>query len=147
MGERRSATEGQFAEFAADPVLGDFAVPFPNLLGGNQEDLAAGFKRMAKLLGKWRRPALIQFTIGQGRGARQWALVLTPERCTVTEEAADRPDLEVLTSREVWSQVASGELPPLYAFGQGKMRVRGDLEIARLLARRLQGGKSADRKE
>ena len=139
MPERESLIRGQIAErLRADAVLSDFVAPFPNLLGRDPKDLAAGFKRMADLLGKSRRSALIRFTIGEGKAPRSWCLALTPEKCNVSEEKVERTDLEVLTSKKVWSQVASGKLSPLEAFGQGKLRVRGDIGIARLLARRLQ---------
>lgn len=144
MAERRpSNLESVVQQFAGDPVLGDFVAPWPNVLPGGQADLTAGFARMAELVGRGRRASFIRFTIADGTGknakVRRWHLGLTPKTCTVSEDDAGRADLEVLTTTDVWTAIAGGRLSPLAAFGQGKLRVRGDIGLARLFARRVHG--------
>jgi putative sterol carrier protein len=54
------------------------------------------------------------------------------------ETAVERPSLEIITDARTWTEIATGRIAPLEAFGQGKVRVRGDIELALLLARRVQ---------
>ncbi len=123
--------------FEADPILSDFVRPFPDTLKGKRSDLAASFKQIAEAFGKARRASAIQFTIQDGRSTRRWCLTTTQEGSNVSESATKNPDLEILTDAETWAEIASGEVAPLTAFGQGRVRVRGDIELARVLAKRM----------
>ena len=53
---------------------------------------------------------------------------------------ADPVDVEVITTPETWLAIASGELAPLDAFTGGKMRVRGDYQLARRVMAHLAAG-------
>jgi putative sterol carrier protein len=140
MRERQSLTREQIVErLGADPLLADFIAPFPNLLSQDKTDIAGSFGRMAALLATADRAALLQFTISNGREVRCWCLTLTPDSCKASEGKYERPDLEILTTAEVWLMIASGELSLLEAFGQGKLRVRGDIALARFASRKLRG--------
>jgi putative sterol carrier protein len=133
--QHKPSIRERIAQHAAhDPLLADFFAPFPNLLG---RDLAGSFERMAKLLGRWKKTARLQFTLSEGGRERSWNLALTPKNCKAMEGKVNRPNLEIITDAETWLQIAGRHLSPLEAFGQGKMRVRGDLTLARLIARRL----------
>jgi putative sterol carrier protein len=140
MRERQPLTREQIAErLRANPLLADFIAPFPNLLNRDKVDLARSFEHMAALLATADRAALIQFTISDGQDVRCWCLTLTPDSCKASEGKYERPPLEILTTAEVWLKIASGQLSPLEAFGQGKLRVRGDITLARFIARKLRG--------
>ena len=136
---RLLANEKIVRGLAADPVLGDFVEVFPNLLQGRERSIKQSFTRMAKLVGNAHRSASIQFTIDDGKEVRYWSLLLTPKGSQVLEDRIENPDLEIITSEEVWSQIATGQLSPMEAFGQGNMRVIGEITLARFLARKLQG--------
>lgn len=124
---------------AENAALTDFDRPFPNLMGAERKKIDGSFAKMARSLAKSRRTGAIQFTIREGRKTRRWCLTLTPGDCHVTEAAVDRPDLEIITSAPMWARIARGELTPLEAFGTGQVRVRGSIELARILARRVAG--------
>ena len=123
--------------FAADPVLSDFVRPFPDTLEGKRSNLGASFKRMAEALAKTRHAGTIQFTIQDGRSTRRWCLTMSPDGSNVSESRVEKPDLEILTDAESWAEIASGDIAPLEAFGQGRVRVRGDIELARVLVKRM----------
>jgi len=55
------------------------------------------------------------------------------------ETRSELPDLEIVTTDDVWLKVIRGELAPLDAFGRGQMRVLGRIEVARALVRGLCG--------
>jgi putative sterol carrier protein len=138
MVERQLATQAEVAKrLAGNSVLSDFIAPFPDLLGG-AKNLQRSFERMAESLVDTNTARAIQFSIREGNKQRHWCLVLSPNECQVAEVKAERPNLEILTDADTWSEVAKGNLSPLEAFGLGKLRVRGDVRLARLLVRRLQ---------
>lgn len=132
----RSDREHRTSRLTDDPVLADFAAPFPDVLGDDRENLTRGFERIAERLGRSKRSALVRFTLGEGEETRAWSLTLEGGRCEVSERATGRPHLEVLTSPEVWSEIASGAVSPLEAFERGDVRLRGDIELARVVFRR-----------
>lgn len=133
MPERQVSFEKRFA---ADPVLAEFAKPFPDLLGRSRS-IEGGFKRMAAKIGKTGRAAVVQLTVSGGR-PRGWYLSLSPETCKLSKGQNDRPDLEILAPQKTWLEIVKGTVSLLEAFGQGKMRVRGDITLARRIARNLQ---------
>jgi putative sterol carrier protein len=136
MAGRRSVPWTETAKHFEDiPVLSEFAKPFPNMLGEKETAIGESFKRIAKALAKSKRTGVIQFTISYGRKTRQWCVATSPTGCEATETATERPDVEIITDANSWTDIATGKVAPLEAFGLGKVRVRGDLELARVLAR------------
>jgi putative sterol carrier protein len=116
------------------PLLAELARPFSDLLGA-KGPIENSFKQLAAALARSKRTGVIQFTI-EGETVRRWCVAISPTGCEATETATERPDLEIITDASSWSDIASGRVAPLEAFGTGKVRVRGNLELARLLARR-----------
>jgi hypothetical protein len=155
MADRRGTNLDAFvAGFAGDPVLEDFVAPFPDLLAQAGGDLEASFAQVARLMGRGRRAAFIRFTISPAAGqaapdtgpdtARRFQLGITTQTCTVIADDVGRADLEILTTADVWTAIAAGRVSPLAAFGAGKLRVRGDIGLARQMARRLRGHGAPD---
>jgi hypothetical protein len=148
MADRRGNNLDAFvAGFAGDPLLEDFVAPFPDLLAQAGGNLEASFVQVARLMGRGRRAAFIRFTIGPAGSAtaagdapdaaRRFHLGVTTQGCSVIADDVGRADLEILTTPEVWTAIAAGRMSPLAAFGTGKLRVRGDIGLARQMARRL----------
>lgn len=52
---------------------------------------------------------------------------------------AAKPTVEVITTPETWSEIASGRLAPHDAFLGGRMRVRGDASAAQRMLKHLAG--------
>lgn len=138
MRERQPVSRERIAErVAGDPLLTDFVAPFPDLGRGRECTPLASLQRIAELLGGRRKAAHIQFTLSEGTAVRRWCLALTPRGCKAAEREHKRPNLELVTAMDVWAQVATGQLSLLEAFGQGKLRARGDIELARFMVRKL----------
>jgi putative sterol carrier protein len=137
MAQRQPATRAEIGRrLAGNPFLSDFIRPFPNLLEGDR-NIQRSFERIAESLAGTNTAGAIQFSIREGDNQRHWSLVLSPKECHVAEVKAERPRLEILTDADTWLEVAEGNLTPIEAFGSGRLRVRGDLRFATLLARRL----------
>ena len=141
MQPREALTREQVvARVALDPVLTDFTVPWRVL--GPRGGLAKGFDGVADGLrkSKSKRSANVQLTVGhEEKDQRRWHIAMSPARTQVFEGEVERPDLEIEASEELWLDILRGEISPLEAFGQGKVIVRGDIELARVIARALQG--------
>jgi putative sterol carrier protein len=73
-----------------------------------------------------------------GDGPRQYSVSLGKDKPTVGRKA-DHPALEVVVTAQVWQQIAAAEISPLTALIEGKLRVRGDLELGKRLLRHLAG--------
>ena len=68
---------------------------------------------------------------------RQWLLEFSGSKCECSECHVDSPDFEVIVRESAWWDIASGRLSPMEVFGQGKMRIRGDLTFGEALYRAL----------
>ena len=151
---RGTSLDAFVAGLAGDPLLEDFVAPFPDLLAQAGGNLEASFAQVARLMGRGRRAAFIRFTIGPAPGQAppeagpgavwRFHLGVTTQTCTVIADDVGRADLEILTTPEVWAAIAAGRVSPLAAFGAGQLRVRGDIGLARQLARRLRSHGAQD---
>jgi putative sterol carrier protein len=102
-----------------------------------KNDLGHTFQRMAEFLGGTEERGWVQFRIRNGEERRYWCLELGPEGAKAHSKRTTSPDFEVVTPAGTWWQIAEGSISPLEALGQGKMRIRGDVRLGRLILRRL----------
>lgn len=77
-------------------------------------------------------------------GPKQWDLDLGKKQCVAVEETkgqkrARNLDLELVMSAATWTEIALGRLAPLEAFSAGRLRLRGDAELANRLYEHLKG--------
>jgi putative sterol carrier protein len=112
---------------------------FRTLTGPQEQDLADTFQQMAAQLSDSGESAQVQFRILDGDERRYYCLSLDRYGCKASSDRAEEPALEVVTRSETWRQIAAGSLSPLDAFIQGKMRIRGDVELGKRLLRQLAG--------
>jgi putative sterol carrier protein len=121
---------------SSDPVLADFVGPLPNLLGNLRTADERSFARVGQRLSGVGKAANIRVSLTEADSVTSWSLELSPKGCTVARGGKRKADLEIiLASPDVWLRIASGRLSPLEAFVQGQMRVRGDIALARRIAR------------
>jgi putative sterol carrier protein len=109
-----------------------------------KNDVDHTIRRMAELLGETEERGWIQFRIKDGEEWKYWCLELGPEGCKAHAGRVTRPAFEVvtptfelITPAGTWWQIAKGSIAPLEAFGEGKMRIRGNVELGKLLLKRL----------
>jgi putative sterol carrier protein len=107
------------------------------LTGPTERDLGTTFQRMAELLEGSEESARVQFRILSGEKQLCWCLELAQKACQLRAERIDHPDFEIIAKAETWWQIADGSLSPLRAFTQGKMRVRGNIELGERVLMRL----------
>lgn len=115
-------------------------------LGEPGAEVGRSFERMAELLAGSPETGIVQFQILSGDRRLSWCLEMTGKECRVSTEPVAGPDLDVLVREETWRHIAEGGLSPIEAFGRGKMRIRGNIELATRIYERLgspEGGRFA----
>jgi putative sterol carrier protein len=114
------------------------------LIETQSQDLDSTLQRLASLLEKSGKTASLQLTVhGAGQIERR-TLNLSRRECSLSKKPAATPDVEIVTSDSVWAAIAGGQISPLEAFVEGRLRVLGDAELAtHLLAVAGDGGDSA----
>ena len=112
-------------------------VTLQRLSAPTTSDLGKTFDRAAEILTRSKEEATIQFRL-VGETPTCWTISLGGKGAkAVADKPVTKPDFEIITSTETWAQIADGALAPLRAFTQGKMRVRGDIELGEKLLKRL----------
>ena len=72
--------------------------------------------------------ATIQFDLS-GEGGGQWYVTIADRVLNVHSGQAPAPSLTLTTSASVYLSIINGELKPMAAFMQGKVRVKGDMPL------------------
>ncbi|WP_431047145.1 SCP2 sterol-binding domain-containing protein [Streptomyces sp. P1-3] len=123
------------------PFLGDFAEPLPRLTepgaAGGKEGVERTFRRFSGLLGEQTDAVRLRFRVVDDGGENCWCIEAGPEGNRVTGDVGTRADVEVIVDDGTWAALAEARMSPLEAFGLGRMRVRGDVNVAWRVVRRL----------
>ena len=78
----------------------------------------------------------VQFKVGIGEKKHHWFLELG-KQIAIGREPHDKPDVEILARAGTLLKIAEGKISPIEALGTGRMRIRGDLELAERFYKRL----------
>ena len=106
--------------------------------GGNLDRI---FQRMGDALGKSGERGRIQLRVIDDKGWLHRCLCVDSTGCEVSPDFDENPDLEVIAQDKIAMQILKGTLSPVDAVLQGKMRVRGDIELAKRVLKQLGTGK------
>jgi putative sterol carrier protein len=90
---------------------------FENLNEGFQPDKAEGVD------------AIFQFDLTGDGGAKYWVKVQN-QQAEVHEGEHDSPTMVLTSSADDYIGIVNGELAPMTAFMQGRVRVKGDMGLA-----------------
>src|SRR5687768_15292413 len=73
--------------------------------------------------------AVLQFNISGDDGGN-WTATINDGKIAVEQGSTDKPDMTVTTSSQDMLGMVSGDLNPVSAFMQGKVRIDGDMSLA-----------------
>jgi len=73
--------------------------------------------------------ATFQFSLS-GEDGGDWALKVADGTCTVIEGAVENPSVTIRMTAADYVKMTTGELQPVVAFMQGKIRMQGDMALA-----------------
>jgi hypothetical protein len=117
----------------------------PNLLGKRKYDAMRAVAALGRPLERLGEQAGIRFRIVGRRKTVDCSLLLRPRGHRVVSEELPAPDLEVIVRDDAWRAVISGTLSPLVALAEGRLRVRGNIDLGkRLLAGLCPSGSRID---
>jgi putative sterol carrier protein len=84
-------------------------------------------KKLGELLGSMNVHAILQLRIIGGKANQSVHQIRVGDP---TDDSGEDPTVEVITTLEDWTEMASAHLSPIEAFLRGKIRVRGDVTRA-----------------
>jgi putative sterol carrier protein len=107
----------------------------PTLVAPPTQTVEESLQRLADLFSGGSSSGTVGFRIRSGSTTNHWSLHVRPGGSKVSKGPAQQPNLELLLSAETWLEIAAGGVSPLDMLTQGRLRVRGDLRLARDLLR------------
>ncbi|MEX0763354.1 MAG: SCP2 sterol-binding domain-containing protein [Dehalococcoidia bacterium] len=121
--------------------MADFARIRP-LFSASSMDVAATLDAILEHLGDAGIGGNIRFTLLSDAEPQAWDLDLRAKKYAPVDrpgnrKAAQGVDLELVMKASTWNEIATGRLAPLDAFGAGRLRLRGDANLANELYERL----------
>jgi hypothetical protein len=122
---------------AASPSTFERFARLPALIEPGQFDIGMSVTHLADLLHSFGSPVTVVLTVIGAASTERWHVKISATEAVSSAGAVDAPDVEVITSPAVASAIASGSLSPVVAFGQGRLRIRGDLGLASRLLKHV----------
>lgn len=104
-------------------------------LDGQEQPLGTSFENLARVLDEGETACHLHVRLVEGDDTvESWDV----KQGTATASArADRADVVVVVAQESWIEIAQGRLAPFDAMYSGRLRVGGNLELAKRVAQQL----------
>jgi hypothetical protein len=124
------------SDTTSDPVP-HFACLRP-LLENEGRDAAESFQAMAAALHSYDGPCRIQIRLVDGdETIETWEVEGGARASAARAQGASDADVVVVVSSDTWLEIARGRLAPFEALFGGRLRVGGNVELAKRIARHL----------
>jgi len=111
--------------------------PLTALVSADAQDVGDSLTRLASALGTYEAPARIHLRVLTGDDAEHWEVDAGSKSGTARRQQPKSADIHLVVRRETWLEIASGRLSPFEAVFSGRMRVGGDVELAKRIVRHL----------
>ena len=107
------------------------------LAGVQQTDVTETFQSLAQALHSYGSPVRLHLRLVDGEKFDHWDVEGGAKAPAARRSAPKNADVHVVMRHDTWIAIASGELAPFDAMFAGKLRVGGNLELAKNIARHL----------
>ena len=107
------------------------------LAGVQQTDVTETFQSLAQALHSYGSPVRLHLRLVDGEKFDHWDVEGGAKALVARRSAPKNADVHLVMKHETWIAIASGELAPFDAMFAGKLRVGGNLELAKNIARHL----------
>ncbi len=108
---------------------------FRPLIKPKSRALKTSMTRLASELQGTSERGILQFRVLDGATRHVWCLRLKDKTVAQPGPTEETPDLEIVLRQDTWQEIACGQLSPVDAYLGGRLRVRGDYEMAKRLLR------------
>jgi putative sterol carrier protein len=95
------------------------------------------FQSLAQALHSYGTPVRLHLRLVDGEKFDHWDVEGGAKAPAARRSAPKNADVHLVMKHETWIAIASGELAPFDAMFAGKLRVGGNLELAKNIARHL----------
>jgi putative sterol carrier protein len=112
------------------------------LTEGHGSDADLVMQRLATAIGGAGETGVMRLSLGgdeEGSERSVWMLSLADATAERSANGSVASDVTLLTAPETFQRMAEGSYSPVQAFLDGKLRVRGDIDLAKRILRALAG--------
>ncbi len=109
-------------------------------LAEERDDPAKALETLARALSDYRSPVRLHVRLvtgDDGETVEHWEVQGGSKTAKAQQKEPKQADVILVMRPETWMQIAQGRLAPYEALYSGKLRVGGDMESAKAIARHL----------
>ena len=118
------------------PKSSPFA-PLKSLVSGRGRDVEASLSKLSQSLGSFDQPLRIHVQLIDGDKCEDWEVAAGSKKASAKRAKPKTSDVRVVLRKDTWAQIAGGRLSPYDALFSGKLRIGGDVELAKRLVQHL----------
>jgi putative sterol carrier protein len=118
------------------PKTSPFA-PLKSLVSGRGRDADASLSKLSQSLASLPKPVRVHVQLIDGDQCEDWEVAAGAKKGSAKRAKPKTADVRVVLRKETWLQIAGGKLSPYDALFNGKLRIGGDVELAKQLVRHL----------
>jgi putative sterol carrier protein len=118
------------------PKTSPFA-PLKSLVSGRGRDVDASLSKLSQSLGSFKKPLRIHVRLIDGDKCEDWEVAAGAKKGSAKRAKPKAADVRVVLRKDTWLQIAGGRLSPYDALFKGKLRIGGDVDLAKMVVRHL----------
>ncbi|MDQ2824359.1 MAG: SCP2 sterol-binding domain-containing protein [Verrucomicrobiota bacterium] len=107
------------------------------ILQDHERDVDESFQRLARALGTYESPVRIHIRLITDDTIDHWEVEGGSSSAAARRHEPKSADVFVVLRRETWVEIAQGRLAPFDALFQGKLRIGGDVALAKGITQHL----------
>jgi putative sterol carrier protein len=119
------------------PKTSPFA-PLKPLVSGRGRDVEASLSKLSQSLGSFEKPLHVHVQLIDGDETEHWEIAAGSKKGSAKKQKKPRiAEVHVVLRKDTWLQIAGGRISPYDALFKGKLRIGGNVELAKQLVRHL----------